>query len=583
MASEQEATVSPNEAPMEDNITSANSAQAAMMDFPMDNSIPLTPSDDKMDGSLFFADATLDLDEAHDIAETPEPRKIPSSRGVGAQTVVELPKLSNESGVGAQPETASNTEKASTDGTVNRQIQLNRISNANGPGERPLPTSQPTYRPRPPRRPRDVPWLVGFFLFVPISMMVCSSLSRKEGKGSPVALSKTAVSTIFYSLVMALGATLALARLLYRTTGGGDGDDARHVASQVILAFAPISLAVYPLLMLCIYLKTPHALGYALIPLIVLVRDLWTMRQLRTTASTAGGRQAFFQAITNMALDILSRSLRRSSFSRIVVVILALQFVIIWWWKAAILGALGHGSSFWLLVALVAGKWATGTVARVLGFIAAGGVTSWFVQQSIIMEEMEALQASQQSAPTAESDHPVGSSANMPEEYRSVDASAYQPVLDVDEGVDDDDEDDTLGIPTTLWTDSGDSTVKTFLVSAVTISFGSIAQCGLLGGLAQFVWNLLRKMEAAKASLAQRMGPASRRGFRGMQIGQEGFDGTSLIWKILSRVSLISRNFVKNHTDLAMSQVAAYYKSYRRAAQDVNVLVEGSGKFLLNA
>ena len=44
----------------------------------------------------------------------------------------------------------------------------------------------------------------------------------------------------------------------------------------------------------------------------------------------------------------------------------------------------------WLAMALVAGKWATGTVTRLLGFVAVGGVASWLGHQIVIMERMEA-------------------------------------------------------------------------------------------------------------------------------------------------------------------------------------------------
>lgn len=37
------------------------------------------------------------------------------------------------------------------------------------------------------------------------------------------------------------------------------------------------------------------------------------------------------------------------------------------------------------------------------------------------------------------------------------------------------------------------------------------------------------------------------------------------------------RGFVRSHSDLAMSHVAAYFKSYQRAANDVIALIESSG------
>ena len=44
----------------------------------------------------------------------------------------------------------------------------------------------------------------------------------------------------------------------------------------------------------------------------------------------------------------------------------------------------------WLVMALVTGKRAAGTVARLFGFVASGDVASWFGQQTVIMERMEA-------------------------------------------------------------------------------------------------------------------------------------------------------------------------------------------------
>jgi hypothetical protein len=357
--------------------------------------------------------------------------------------------------------------------------------------------------------------------------------------------------------------TLGLARLLYLTAGGGFGDDARHIASQAIMAFAPISLGMHPLLILLIFKKTPNAIHYALIPLWFFFRDVYAMRQWRTTASTAGGRQAFFQAMVNMALDILSRSLKRISFYRIVVLVVSVQFVVTWWWQSALMRALAHGGALWVFIALLAGKWATGTIARILGLIAAGGVTSWFSQQSLLMEN----NVEQASGPTQ------SRNANMPEEYRTADASAYQPVSAMTVPIDDDDDDDdfengqvSLATMTSMmWDENGSSTVKAFLVSALTTSFGSIAQCGLLGGLAQFVWSVLRNVD----------GWNQYRGFRGMQIGQESAGG--VMASCLGVVHTKARSFVRTHSDLAMSQVAAYYKSYQRAAQDVAVLVDGSG------
>jgi hypothetical protein len=117
------------------------------------------------------------------------------------------------------------------------------------------------------------------------------------------------------------------------------------------------------------------------------------------------------------------------------------------------------------------------------------------------------------------------------------------------------------------------STVKSILWTGVTINFGSIAHCGLLGGLAQFIWSQVRRIEAAQTALNSRNGNAS--GFQGMTVGGgNGMDsvGTKLI--------LGARLFARHHSDLAMTHVAAYYKGYSRAARDVATIVDQSGAFV---
>lgn len=551
------------------------SSSVAMMEFPMDDSVPLpvTPQNNHSSatGGLFFADATLDLDEAHDIAETPEPQKLvmTASAAPAAIPSVEIPTLASS------PTPPTSKEAIITKLGPNTGNLMNRIDSG-GRGSV-VSNQQPTHRPRPPRRPRDIPWLVGFIVVVPLSLLIASCLSTDTEEGSLVATSKASRRSSFYGLILAFGAAQIFARLMYRTMGGGDGEDARHVASQVILAFAPISLGVHCLILVCMYLRTSNALSWSIIPLWFLARDIFAMRQWRTTASTAGGRQAFFQALCNMALDILSRSLRRSSFYRMVGALVGVQLCVIWWWRSALLGALRHGSTFWLIVVLVSGKWASSVVARLLGLVASGGVTNWFVQQTLVMEEME-----RQEAEHNRSDED-GHSRDMtvPEEYRAADASVYRRV-ELDDGIDDDytEEDGKQSNATmaSMWSETSNSTVLSLLRTAVFVSFGSVAQCGLLGGLAQFVWSIVRNADAMTNAVSQRFPSSSRTGFRGMQIGQDSVEhGLGMCYKICGRLNVSARSFVRSHTDLALCQVAAYYKSYQRAALDVSILVDGSG------
>jgi hypothetical protein len=161
---------------------------------------------------------------------------------------------------------------------------------------------------------------------------------------------------------------------------------------------------------------------------------------------------------------------------------------------------------------------------------------------------------------------------SMPEEYRTADASIYQSVLDMgDEGIDDDFVDDDVEQTSgsvEQWTSANGSTCKSFLIAALSTSFGSVAQCGLLGGLAQFVWSLVRHADA----LLSHQGSFSR-----MQIGTDGRVSVSVILKLMTQANVMARLFVKRHSDLAMCHVAAYYKSYQKAATDVMMLVDASG------
>lgn len=89
--------------------------------------------------------------------------------------------------------------------------------------------------------------------------------------------------------------------------------------------------------------------------------------------------------------------------------------------------------------------------------------------------------------------------------------------------------------------------------------------CGLLGGPAQFVWSQIRKFDLMQQQQQQ-------------QHAVGGSLASQTLWeKVWNRVVLLARSFVRNHSDLAMSHVAAYYKPYPRAARDVARLIEEAG------
>jgi hypothetical protein len=368
--------------------------------------------------------------------------------------------------------------------------------------------------------------------------------------------------------------------MLYRTLGGGDGDDARHIASQVVLASAPLSVSAFICLILTMYFMTPKAWPYMIIPLWFLARDIYIFRQWKITSSTPGGRQAFFQALTCMALDILSRSLRRASFYRIVSALLFVQLVVVAWWRLALLAAMRSQSFFLLIMAAIGGKWATGTVARLLSLIASGGISTWFAEQNSLVEEMRQMTTCDEDDAVETIDFAISAVDNksddglMPEAYRMTAASAYISTFDMDEGVDDnfEDEEDVQPLNGILPTTPNGSTVKLLLFRGLSISFGSVCKCGLVGGLAQFVWSQLRKIDIARATFGS--------GFQGMDIGSSNDDDENQIRNILRKSNLVAREFVRNHSDMAMSHVAAFQKSYHRAAQDVALLIDESGMFL---
>jgi len=282
----------------------------------------------------------------------------------------------------------------------------------------------------------------------------------------------------------------------------------------------------------------------------------------------------------------------------------------------------------------VAGWWGSSVIRRILGLIASGGITSWFAQQSLLLEEMEQIKmekegrlpASSNNSATGLSNENFGSSGNtvrnnlhptMPEAYR-VDASAYSSAIEFDEGIDDDYEDDedlygggsssrmktndngrmtfsrsdgnnSHRAGQTEWTGGGSggaSTVKAFLVSSLTVSLGSVAKCALMGGLAQIIWWFCHKVDKLKL-LSARYIPRRSAGYQGMSVGSIGGVNASStgsdkakerLGEMYRKVDTIARNFVRNNSELALCHVAAYFKSYRRAANDVMALLDASGK-----
>jgi hypothetical protein len=556
--------------------------------------------------SPFFADITLDLAEAHDIAETPEPiqrsvlditisRDMPQMPVIPDNDAVPLSSGGGGSGGGGGIELAPVTTMTSGGGVAESitttmdgdlgdfQGTLNAITSEQTHGAH--TSNQSSLPPSAKRYPRDIPWAVGFCIFVPLSLLLPMLFAQPSTDTVWLATALSPRLATLHTLLWGFVASLILLRLLYRTMGGGDGDDARHVAAQILLASAPISVSVYISLILTLYFLTPHALHFAVVPLWYLARDLYLFRRWKMTATTPGGRQAFFQALTCMTLDILSRSLRRSSFYRIVSSLVVVQLIVIAWWRLALLAAFRSRSIIWIAIVMLGGKWATGTVARLLSLIASGGISSWFAEQNSLVQAMHDSDREEmiEFTPLSENksfDNTSDDGEGLPEAYRTADASAYKSALVPDEGMDDDFEDEDeedlqprglFNRTTTTASPAGGSTVKQLLFTGLTTSFGSVAKCGLLGGLAQFLWSQIRKIDTARATFGN---------LHGMSVGTSSGED-SVLNKYLLLANIWARDFVRSHSDMAMSHVAAFQKSYQRAALDVATLIDESGTLLL--
>lgn len=172
-------------------------------------------------------------------------------------------------------------------------VALDRPMASARSGPTSLPSLQATYRPRRPNRPRDLRWATAALTFIPTSLTlpyVLSKVVRRGGSGGSrngefstdwevAATSTQGHTATFLSTGLALVATLIIGRLLYRTAGGGDGDNDRARAADLIVMAAPISLVVLPVMALIIGLATPGAAWpYVLLPLFFFAKDLLALR-----------------------------------------------------------------------------------------------------------------------------------------------------------------------------------------------------------------------------------------------------------------------------------------------------------------
>lgn len=596
--------------------------------------------DDSHSDIPFFADATLDLEEAQGIAPTPDLtlRQTLQTPDLKRLKSVELPNISSTPGPMLDSSTTNNLQQDisqeasenlnqslndnldpntsdnqysqetmqnngnSQQEASNRSFSVNAIHGENNISY----TNQPTYRPRPPRRPRDAKWTTIFLVVAP--MLFLPSLFHSKSH----TVYHSSNIPVFFATILAI----FIARIFYLSKGAGEGEDQRYLASQLLIIANMATCFILPLLTLTFYNLNVYGSFYDLIVIALAyltLRDIYLFAKIFRSGSSFlregvnDGERAFYRMLVNASLDILSRSCRCQSFYRVVVVTLFFQWLVLVGirkaWEAAMSYHTGFGQYFWVSVVCFLGYWAASVQIRFLSYLACGGVTSWFAQQSALIEDMEIMRRREQSGSVARKETMqsavLNENGSISDAYRDVDASAYSMGIEFDEGMDDDYGDDDGIMMGAIMSDSNEKqyldendvtfgrlstpnspTVKAFLKTALGISFGSIVHCALMGAAANVLWSFVRSVDWVLAS-SSRFANRRFRTYQGMNIGDDfnSQRGTfrerlQLKWQSFR---IRSKTFVRNHNDLGLCHVAAYYKSYTRAANDVLDLINASG------
>jgi hypothetical protein len=270
--------------------------------------------EDDEDNLPFFADATLDLEEAQGIACTPDPNvksltDAANTSGLGGRHLV--PNLLDQRkqgqtstnaddsvGLGArmnvppppppQPMAVRITNRSVSSGSTQSK-PLQRLTSAQVTGENSTTSpknsstlavnairggsmnvdmadkggrgngnvhsafnldDQPVYRPRPPHRPRDTRWTTTFFLSLPF--LYLPSLLSPSGNDPEKAMIHQIHRADFY-IIFTLVICLLLGQVFYLSRGGLEGDDRRHTAGQILLVANIASCGILPLLTISFY------------------------------------------------------------------------------------------------------------------------------------------------------------------------------------------------------------------------------------------------------------------------------------------------------------------------------------------
>eukprot|EP00814_Leptocylindrus_danicus_P009715 CAMPEP_0116045330 /NCGR_PEP_ID=MMETSP0321-20121206/27554_1 /TAXON_ID=163516 /ORGANISM="Leptocylindrus danicus var. danicus, Strain B650" /LENGTH=772 /DNA_ID=CAMNT_0003526643 /DNA_START=8 /DNA_END=2326 /DNA_ORIENTATION=+ len=470
-------------------------------------------------------------------------------------------------------------QRCSNSATMNRIVSMEVVSSGSTMGSN---TRRPTM-------PRDTAWGVTAVLFLPLSLLLPFYVAKHDNNHDDdgivmessaweeAARSSQAQHITFWGGLISCAVAIVLCRLTYKTLGGPAGEESRKSAASKIAISNLLSLIVQPLLVMLILNKAPSAWPFIFLPLILLARELNVFRN-KTHDSVTGlrdGKITFFKALASMALDILSRSLKRSSIYRLILGSLLVQFFLVILWRSSLFAAIespGMMGAILTPMSLIGGWWATGVVARILALIVSAGINSWLSKQSVIVEQ---IAANAESAGDMD-EHPSFESFRAPRN-----SSAYRPINLLDEfDEEEEDEENDFILPVQLRDTDGSrpndspNSLRPVLFSAMTISFGSVAQCGFVGGIAQLMRSFIRRCEEfCQATESRRSGGE----FRGMRIGDNDSQRSPNVFPFYSKLHFYADAFVRSHSDLGLSHVAAYFKTYRRASADVSDIIYSSG------
>eukprot|EP00520_Triparma_pacifica_P000232 CAMPEP_0118656026 /NCGR_PEP_ID=MMETSP0785-20121206/13263_1 /TAXON_ID=91992 /ORGANISM="Bolidomonas pacifica, Strain CCMP 1866" /LENGTH=706 /DNA_ID=CAMNT_0006548845 /DNA_START=78 /DNA_END=2195 /DNA_ORIENTATION=+ len=304
---------------------------------------------------------------------------------------------------------------------------------------------------------------------------------------------------------------------------------------------------------------------------------------------------SFVAALFQMCLSILSRPVRRStargsprtfsssptcvkSLKTLTYIALGVNFVVVGFSLHLGLYPLLQFSKEvpWLplLAFLASGFWSTAVIRRIVGLVASCIVYAWFERQGMLVGKLT------QASPT-KGDEGYSN-------FRIVNRTGYSQVgEDPDDDDEGDEDEDNVGNGSGGDFDEPDSlspsprssadspTVQSFFLQALTVSFGSVVKCAMLGGLAQFSWGIVRYLDAVERFRQRRKrGGGHAGGFNSMNIGEASISSNTASTSF--KVYTLLKSFVRSYNDFGLAHCAAYCKSYRRAALDVYDLIEES-------